>query len=111
MARTSNIPYILSLFLLYPCIWPQLSADSTETAKQNDDSIDKVCSKVVIPDFCLKTLKSYPRNATADLTGIAKLSLNLALSQSAKTKSLIGTLFKEVSNPRRDFDRMLYVLR
>ncbi|KAG5563986.1 hypothetical protein RHGRI_000231 [Rhododendron griersonianum] len=99
MASTSNIPYILSLFLLFSCIRTQLSADSTETAKQNDDSIQKVCSKVVLPDFCIKTLKPYPRSATADLTGIAKVSLDLAQSRANTTKSLILTLFKRASDP------------
>ncbi|KAE9462565.1 hypothetical protein C3L33_05523, partial [Rhododendron williamsianum] len=90
---------ILSLFLLFSCIWTQLSADSIETAKQNDDSIQKVCSNAVWTNSCLQTLKSYPGNATADLPGIAKVSVDLALSQASAIKSLIGTLFRQVSDP------------
>ncbi|KAI8570313.1 hypothetical protein RHMOL_Rhmol01G0024800 [Rhododendron molle] len=91
MASTS-IPYILSLFLLFSCISTQLSA-------QNDDAIQKVCSNAISPEFCLKTLRPYPRNATADLRGIAKVSVNLALSQASAAKSLIATLLKQVSDP------------
>lgn len=91
MASTS-IPYILSLFLLFSCISTQLSA-------QNDDAIQKVCSNAISTEFCLKTLRPYPRSATSDIPGIAKVTLDLALSQASATKSLIGTLLKQVSDP------------
>ncbi|KAI8570314.1 hypothetical protein RHMOL_Rhmol01G0024900 [Rhododendron molle] len=99
MASTS-IPYTRSLLLLFSCIWTQLSADSTGAAKQqNDCLIQKVCSNAESPEFCFKTLRPYPRSATADLPGIAKVTVGLALFPASTTKSLIATLFKQVSDP------------
>ncbi|KAH7859655.1 hypothetical protein Vadar_003832 [Vaccinium darrowii] len=96
---SNSISYIFSFLLLFSCIWTQLFADSNEKAKQNNDLVEKVCSKVVWPNFCLETLRPYPGSATADLSGIATISVDLALSNGSKAKSLINKLSKLVRDP------------
>lgn len=111
----SIISYILFFSLLFSCIFAQVFADSNEeNTKHRHDLIEKVCSQTDWNSFCLKTLRSQPASATADLRGLSNISLNLALSDATKLYPLLPTFISDkelLENFSHLLNRTIFTLR
>lgn len=70
MTRCTGLPLLLLLFVL--------SASPHLSSAVVSDSLRDACAKFVYPDFCLKALGDDPRSATADLHGLALITLDLS---------------------------------
>lgn len=56
------------------------------------DPVDEVCSRTRNPALCSKTLRSDPRTATATITRLGYLAIDLAISHAATTTDKINAL-------------------
>ncbi|KAJ0043079.1 hypothetical protein Pint_19443 [Pistacia integerrima] len=60
--------------------------------------INDICSKTQNPSFCLGVLNQIPGASTADLPGLAKITIDLASSNATKTLQLIKSLVPKATN-------------
>ncbi|KAL4626132.1 hypothetical protein ACB092_05G073800 [Castanea dentata] len=74
------IPIVLSLLL-----------SSHHFAKADNETgkplITATCSKTEFPDVCISTLESDPRSIRANLTGLSRIGLELAITEANETKA------------------------
>ncbi|KAE9455051.1 hypothetical protein C3L33_13031, partial [Rhododendron williamsianum] len=63
------------------------------------DPVDNVCSRTRNSSLCSGTLRSDPRSATATITRLGYLAIDLALSHAATTTNKINTLLGRAKDP------------
>lgn len=97
MASRTSI--LFTILLAFPFFITHLSARPRAKAT-NNDLLNTVCSTTQNPSFCLKALKSDPRSATADVHGLAKISIDMARAIAVRTFGFIGSLDKRETNPQ-----------
>ncbi|XP_042401288.1 pectinesterase inhibitor-like [Zingiber officinale] len=74
MARYTALSLLLLLLLFV------LSAAPHHSSAAVSESLKNACANFVYPDFCLEALGDDPRSATADLHGLALISLDLSVA-------------------------------
>ncbi|GAV71660.1 PMEI domain-containing protein [Cephalotus follicularis] len=62
--------------------------------------IAEICPQTRNPSFCVGLLNSTPGAATADLMGLAKITISLAHNSASRTYDQIRSLVKQASNPQ-----------
>ncbi|KAL3505587.1 hypothetical protein ACH5RR_030969 [Cinchona calisaya] len=88
----SPISMALLFFTIALILW------SCSLAKAGGDLINDVCSESRNPPSCIKALHSDPRSASADLKGLAKISINLSTKSAKSTWKLVDALKKNATN-------------
>ncbi|KAI8571299.1 hypothetical protein RHMOL_Rhmol01G0108700 [Rhododendron molle] len=78
-ARTQVLFLSLVLFDLYVLLRADLIADT--------------CRKTIYPGICASTLRSNPRSAGADVTGLARIVFDTALPKANSTLNLVNELY------------------
>lgn len=86
----SLVSLLLVLLLL---ITPSFAGLSLMVTKQE---INDICSKTSNPSFCSQVLNSDPRVATADLPGLAQISIDIGHAKALDTFKYIKSLLKQV---------------
>uniref|UniRef100_A0A5B6YJ25 Putative pectinesterase inhibitor-like n=1 Tax=Davidia involucrata TaxID=16924 RepID=A0A5B6YJ25_DAVIN len=76
MNSVSSSFFVLLVILT---LWPLQVYAADET--NGNDLINKACERALFKDFCKSSLQSSPESKHASLNDLAKISLNLALSQ------------------------------
>ncbi|KAH7573433.1 hypothetical protein ACOSP7_007103 [Xanthoceras sorbifolium] len=68
----------------------------------NDSSklINDICPTTRFPSYCLEVLESIPEAATADLKGLAQITLDLAISKASSTLDRIRSLIPQTTDPK-----------
>ncbi|XAR70351.1 hypothetical protein NMG60_11027178 [Bertholletia excelsa] len=92
-------PFLLPLLLSLSHL-RLLSARPGPETPPKPDLIDKVCSQADNHPFCLKTLRSDPRSAGADLQGLAQVSIDLAHSGAENVYGFVHLLVKQATKAR-----------
>ncbi|XP_059435194.1 pectinesterase inhibitor-like [Corylus avellana] len=88
------ISHLLAIILL--CICP---TNARPVVKISESMLNFICSKTEDPAFCMQALKSDPRTATADLQGLAQVSIDLANATAAGAYPLIQTQLHQTKDP------------
>ncbi|KAI7979142.1 Cell wall / vacuolar inhibitor of fructosidase 2 [Camellia lanceoleosa] len=63
------------------------------------DLIPDTCNKSEYPDLCNSTLRSDPRSAKADATGLARIMLEAALIKASTTFDQVKKLLSKTTEP------------
>ncbi|TXG71455.1 hypothetical protein EZV62_000034 [Acer yangbiense] len=71
-----------------------------KVSTKENQLINDICSKTTNPSNCLRLLKSISRTGTVDLKGIAKIILDLPLSNATKTLDLVNSLIPKTNDFR-----------
>ncbi|XP_021906760.1 pectinesterase inhibitor-like [Carica papaya] len=95
--ETKNIS--LRHLLLPLLILQSVAALSVERPQNGVDLITQVCKKTNFYQLCMKSLQSDPRSSTADVNGLAGISLDLVTKKSNETFTYALELFKNVRDP------------
>ncbi|KAL6990159.1 hypothetical protein U1Q18_015906 [Sarracenia purpurea var. burkii] len=68
--------------------------------KATNALISDICSQTQNPSLCLQALNSDPRSATtADLKGLARISIDITQTNAKQTSDLIASLSKGATSP------------
>ncbi|XP_058217633.1 uncharacterized protein LOC131328747 [Rhododendron vialii] len=78
-ARTQVLFLLLVLFDLDVLLWADLIADT--------------CRKTIYPGICVSTLRSNPRSAGANVTGLVRIVFDTALPKANSTLNLVNELY------------------
>ena len=68
--------------------------------KVAEDIVQEICASTNDPTFCFKAIKSDPRTAAENLTGLAEICIDLAGAAAKKAEKLAATLIKTAADPQ-----------
>ncbi|GFY81385.1 hypothetical protein Acr_01g0011940 [Actinidia rufa] len=61
------------------------------------DLIADTCKKTEFPEFCISTLRSNPRSASADVNGLARIVFEAGLAKATSTLNKVNFLLKKTT--------------
>ncbi|XP_010524648.1 PREDICTED: pectinesterase inhibitor 2-like [Tarenaya hassleriana] len=76
------------------------STSARFTIKISESEIQTICSKAKNSEFCQTFFKSKPETAQADLSAIAKLTVDSARKSASGTHAEIESLLQQASDPK-----------
>ncbi|XP_058092129.1 cell wall / vacuolar inhibitor of fructosidase 1-like [Magnolia sinica] len=93
----ASLPSLLLLLILSFLFF--LHPSFARVSPQSTKLVDKVCKLTPDYAFCIQSLDSKHRTSTANLTGLGRISLDVALYNAKETFTYISELVNNVTDP------------